>query len=197
MDGDGEDDMWLVQALAVLLQAGQGLGAGCRPLIPVQRLLDSGSKRFFDRIYSSTNPFLFREHCRMDKALYDILFDACEDYIPRKIKYRREVVAVTLDWLGRAATCRDQETKFEMALSTVHRYRRVGLYAILRGLAGIIGFPSSVPTEFVQKFPYFDQDVGAIDGVHVPVMVSVEDAERFRNRKGWTSTNVLIVSAGN
>jgi len=34
----------------------------------------------------------------------------------------------------------------------------------------------------------------AIDGVHVPVMVSVEDAERFRNRKGWTSTNVLIVS---
>ncbi|KAG7375635.1 hypothetical protein PHYPSEUDO_000405 [Phytophthora pseudosyringae] len=145
MNGDDEDDMWFVQALAVLLQAGQGLGAGCLPLIPVQRLLDSGSKRFFDRIYSSTNPFLFRDHFGMDKALYDILFDACEDYIPIKIKYRREVVAVTLDWL------RHQETKFEMAFSTVHRYRRVGLYAILRGLAGIIGFPSSVPTEFVKK----------------------------------------------
>ncbi|KAE9075851.1 hypothetical protein PF006_g28247, partial [Phytophthora fragariae] len=115
-------------------------------------------------------------------------------FISRKIKYRREVIAVTLDWLGRAGTCRDQETKFEMAFSTVHRYRRAGLYAILRGLAGIIDLPSAVPEEFVQKFPYFDQAVVAIDGVHVPVMVSVEDAEIFRNRKGWTSTNVLIVS---
>jgi hypothetical protein len=154
INGDEEDDLWLIQALAVLLQAGQGLGAGCLRLVPVQRLLESGSKRFFERIHSSSNPFQFRDHFRMDKALYDILFDACEDYIPRKIKYRREVVAVTLDWLGREATCRDQETKFEMAFSTVHRYRRIGLYAILRGLAGIISFPNSAPTEFVQKFPY-------------------------------------------
>ncbi|KAE9229268.1 hypothetical protein PF005_g3943 [Phytophthora fragariae] len=193
MDGDDEDDLWLVQALAVLLQASQE-GSGVLRLVPIPRLLNGEGKRFFERIYSSSNPSLFRDHFRMDKELYDILFEACDRFISRKIKYRREVIAVTLDWLGRAATCRDQETKFEMAFSTVHRYRRAGLYAILRGLAGIIDLPSAVPAEFVHKFPYFDQAVVAIGGVHVPVMVSVEDAERFRNRKGWTSTNVLIVS---
>ncbi|ETK70949.1 hypothetical protein F441_10440 [Phytophthora nicotianae CJ01A1] len=48
--------------------------------------------------------------------------------------------------------------------------------------------------DFVGAFPYFDQALVAIDGVHVPIVVSAEDTERFRNRKGWISTNVLIAS---
>ncbi|OWZ23792.1 hypothetical protein PHMEG_0001247 [Phytophthora megakarya] len=113
----------------------------------------------------------------MEKQVYDLLYDACEAFIPLKIAYRREVLAVTLDWLGRAATCRDQETKFTLVYSTVHCYRRVGLYAIIQALAGSIQMPTKVPAEFVSVFPYFDRALAAIDGVHVPVMVAAEDAE--------------------
>ncbi|KAF4028775.1 DDE superfamily endonuclease [Phytophthora infestans] len=48
--------------------------------------------------------------------------------------------------------------------------------------------------DFVRDFLYFDQALVAIDGAHVPIAVSAEDTERFRNRKGWISNNVLIAS---
>ncbi|GMF20621.1 unnamed protein product [Phytophthora fragariaefolia] len=103
-------------------------------------------------------------------------------------------MAVTLYWLGRSASCRDHETKFDLAYSTGRRYRRLGLFAIIKGLADTIRLPTVVPHEFMVAFPSFDQAIAAIDGVHVPVMVSTEDADRFWNRKGWASTNVLIAS---
>ena len=130
----------------------------------------------------------------MDKQAFDDLYEVCKPYLSSKIKYHEEVLAVTLDWLGRAASCRDQETKFRMAFSTVHRYRRVGLYAIIRALSNNVSVPRAVPVSFAEVFLYFDQAVAAIDGVHVPIVVAATDTERFRNRKGWTSTNVMIAS---
>ncbi|OWY93008.1 hypothetical protein PHMEG_00037746 [Phytophthora megakarya] len=70
----------------------------------------------------------------MDKQAIDDLYDACKLYLSTKIKYHKAVLTVTLDWLGKAASCRDQVTKFRIAFSTVHRYRRVGLHAIIRAL---------------------------------------------------------------
>eukprot|EP00644_Phytophthora_capsici_P007053 jgi/Phyca11/112690/e_gw1.22.606.1 len=77
----------------------------------VPRLLGhpKDSPRFFEATYASSNAYLFRDHFRMDKEAFDKLFDDCDCYISAKIKYRKEVVAVTLDWLGRASSCRDQE----------------------------------------------------------------------------------------
>ncbi|OWZ18830.1 hypothetical protein PHMEG_0007016 [Phytophthora megakarya] len=89
----------------------------------------------------------------MEKQVYDLLYDACEAFILLKIAYRREMLAVTLDWLGRAATCRGQETKFTLAYSTVHCYRRVGLYAIIQALAGSIQMATNVPAGFVSAVP--------------------------------------------
>lgn len=40
---------------------------------------------------------------------------------------------------------------------------------------------------------YFDACMGALDGSHIPAIVPAADAERFRNRKGWCSKNVLMV----
>ena len=131
----------------------------------------------------------------MDKAVFDALFDLCVPFIPANVRRPREVLAITLDWLGRGATCRDQEAKFDVAFSTAHRYRMIGLHAIVRVLGPTIKLPSTVPTDFTTKHPYFDQAIAAaIDGVHVPVVVASADAERFRNRKEWKSTNVLIAS---
>ncbi|KAF4133838.1 DDE superfamily endonuclease [Phytophthora infestans] len=192
---DDEDDLWLLLAVGALLEANQkGILRLLPATFPVPRLLNQESQRVFDDIYESDNPFLFRDHFRMDTRVYDSLFDACAPFISNKIKYHREVLAVTLYWLGRAASCRDQVVKFGLAYSTAHKYRHYGLYAIISALHDIIQLPTTVPTDFVRDFPYFDQALVAIDGVHVPIAMSAEDTERCRNRKGWVSTNVLIAS---
>ncbi|GMF50963.1 unnamed protein product [Phytophthora fragariaefolia] len=100
-------------------------------------------------------------------------------------------------YTGLAWTCRYLSRpgdQVSLAYSTVHRYRRVGFYAIIQALADNISIPSTVPTQFIESFPCFDQALAATDGVHVPIIVAAKDAERFRNRKGWTSTNVIIAS---
>ncbi|GMF46431.1 unnamed protein product [Phytophthora fragariaefolia] len=84
--------------------------------------------------------------------------------------------------------------KFKMAFSTIHRYRRIGLHAVIKTLSHSIDMPRTVSTWFAEAFPYFDQAVGAINGVHIPVVVATQGGERFRNRKGWPYTNVLIAS---
>lgn len=41
-------------------------------------------------------------------------------------------------------------------------------------------------------WPWFRDCIGAWDGTHIPAIVSGEDAPLFRNRKGFTSQNVLL-----
>ncbi|KAF4041162.1 DDE superfamily endonuclease [Phytophthora infestans] len=52
--------------------------------------------------------------------------------------------------------------------------------------------PVGVPDDFKQRNPYFDQALCAIDGSHFHVLVPSEDVKRFRNHKGYVSTNALI-----
>ncbi|GMF44455.1 unnamed protein product [Phytophthora fragariaefolia] len=123
----------------------------------------------------------------MDRDAFDALYDSCMELIPPKTKYHREVLAVLLDWLGRGASCRGQEIKFKMAFSTIHRYRRVDLHAVIKTLSHSIVMPRTVPTWFAEAFTYFDQAVGAINGVHIPVVVATQDRERFETGRGSTA----------
>ncbi|XP_028203173.1 uncharacterized protein LOC114387229 [Glycine soja] len=43
------------------------------------------------------------------------------------------------------------------------------------------------------KWRWFKNSIGALDGTHFPVIVAAEDRPRYRNRKGDISTNVLGV----
>ncbi|OWZ03336.1 Nuclease HARBI1 [Phytophthora megakarya] len=134
------------------------------------------------------------DHFRMDKQTFDGLYDICKPYLSTKIKYHKEILAVTLDWLVRAASCGDQEPTFRLACSTVRCYRRAGLHAIIRALLNSIIVPRAASVSFTETFPFFDQTVAAIDGIHVPIVVAAADMECLRNRKGWTSTNFLIAA---
>ncbi|KAL0000952.1 hypothetical protein SO802_014733 [Lithocarpus litseifolius] len=53
---------------------------------------------------------------------------------------------------------------------------------------------TQVPLEILQsrRFnPYFMDCIGALDGTHVRVKMFNEDAPRYRDRKGYTTQNVL------
>jgi hypothetical protein len=45
-----------------------------------------------------------------------------------------------------------------------------------------------------KRFPYFKDCIGAIDGTHIPAVVSGSESSLFRNRKGYLSQNVLAVA---
>ncbi|KAG7537370.1 Harbinger transposase-derived nuclease domain, partial [Arabidopsis suecica] len=45
--------------------------------------------------------------------------------------------------------------------------------------------------ESTRYYPYFKDCVGAIDGTHIHAMVPASNAPSYRNRKGYTSQNVL------
>ncbi|XP_019100852.1 PREDICTED: uncharacterized protein LOC109132867 [Camelina sativa] len=47
--------------------------------------------------------------------------------------------------------------------------------------------------ESTRFYPYFKNCLGAIDGTHIPAMVSNNIAPSYRNRKGVISQNVLAV----
>lgn len=67
-----------------------------------------------------------------------------------------------------------------------------GLRAIIKNLSCLVALPTAVPDEFASRFPHFGQALFAIDGAHFPIKVSRSNVERFRCRKGFTPTNVLI-----
>ncbi|KAK6276394.1 hypothetical protein POUND7_006103 [Theobroma cacao] len=53
---------------------------------------------------------------------------------------------------------------------------------------------SDVPPQISQDprfYPYFKDCVGAVDGIHIPVMVGVDEQGPFRNKNGLLSQNVL------
>ncbi|OWZ08353.1 Nuclease HARBI1 [Phytophthora megakarya] len=52
--------------------------------------------------------------------------------------------------------------------------------------------PTAVPDFFAATYLHFDQALGAIDGTYLCIEVSQDDVARFRNHKGFITTNVLI-----
>lgn len=148
--------------------------------------------RFFAQIYANGHPSVFRENFRLDKGHFDRLLELCAPHIDDAVRSKRELVAVTLHWLGTGSVVRQQETKFQLAYSTCREYRVQGIAAITAALAHTIRIPTQVPPEFAQKFPHFDQALGAIDGTHIEVTVASDDANEFRSRKTTITTNVLI-----
>ncbi|ETI30267.1 hypothetical protein F442_02090 [Phytophthora nicotianae P10297] len=74
-------------------------------------------QRFFDAIFESQNRSLFRDYFRMDQEAFGALFQACQSHIRSSLGSQREVLAVALNWLETAATCRSQEVLFDLAFS--------------------------------------------------------------------------------
>ncbi|KAF0729451.1 hypothetical protein Ae201684_012952 [Aphanomyces euteiches] len=123
-------------------------------------------------------------------------------YISRHLP-QKQVVCVALHWLASGASAGAQEQFFlDPSYSTIHHYRHIGMNALLRALTengfygGDINESSRIKkssAQFEAQEPSLKGCVGAIDGTHVPIVVSKALADRYRNRKGMTSTNVLGV----
>ncbi|KAE8958687.1 hypothetical protein PR002_g30789, partial [Phytophthora rubi] len=155
------------------------------------------ANRPFNQTYCNRHPKVFRDNYRVSHHVFDSLVEICDAQITEPVRSKRELLGVTLDWLATGSSVRAQEDKFKIAYSTCHKYRTLGMMAIIGSLQHLISLPSEVCPEFALRCPHFNQALCAIDGVHFQLQVAEEDASPFRSRKGTTTTNVLIASDWN
>ncbi|XP_019158190.1 PREDICTED: uncharacterized protein LOC109154905 [Ipomoea nil] len=106
-----------------------------------------------------------------------------------------EMVATFLLTVGQNSRyCHTRETFYRSHFATSKNFNKV-LKALNTIAPEMMVKPSfTVPTrirESTRFYPYFKDCVGAIDGTHIPAMVTGRDVSSYRNRHGIISQNVL------
>ncbi|XP_050291322.1 uncharacterized protein LOC126732488 isoform X3 [Quercus robur] len=110
-----------------------------------------------------------------------------------------ESLAMTLMILGHGEGNRMVQERFQHSGETVHRHMGTVVTLLATVMARDIIQPADrtfrdVP-EHIQHsdryWPHFKGCIGAIDGVHVPVVIDVKDQLPYYGRKGITTTNCM------
>lgn len=138
------------------------------------------------------------ENFRMDKPVFYKLCDILQGKgllrHTNRIKIE-EQLAIFLFIIGHNLRTRAVQELFRYSGETISRHFNNVLNAIMAISLEFFQPPESdVPPEISQDprfYPYFKDCVGAVDGIHVPVMVGVDEQGPFRNKNGLLSQNVL------
>lgn len=163
-------------------------------------------KMYLEELLTQPSPVPIFETLRMKKQTFLLL---CDELRALGLKDNKrsanticlkleEKVAIFLDILGSGSANRTAANNWQHSNGTISRaFTNVLLIVGTKFLKKMVVQPTSdTPTSSKVRLnprwsPYFDNAVGAFDGTHVPLLVAKRDAERFRSRKGHTSTNVL------
>ena len=87
-------------------------------------------------------------------------------------------------------------TSFQRSTETISRH----FHMVLNGVLRLQEFkhPEPIPNDSTdEKWKYFKNCLGALDGTHIRMNVPVQDKPRYRNRKGEITTNVLAAVTPN
>ncbi|GFP83644.1 putative nuclease harbi1 [Phtheirospermum japonicum] len=166
---------------------------------PARSLSPKGSGFLNELIHG--NDDLFREMLRMDKHVFHKLSDTLRqrgmlrDTAGVMIE---EQLAIFLNIVGHNERNRVIQERFQHSGETISRHFNNVLRAIKsfsREFLQPSNPPIGTPLEIVKSnrfYPYFEDCIGVIDGMHIPAHVPAKDQSRFRNRKGVLSQNVLV-----
>ncbi|KAH6786760.1 hypothetical protein C2S52_006312 [Perilla frutescens var. hirtella] len=103
-----------------------------------------------------------------------------------------EQVAMFIYILAHHQKNRTMKTNFLRSGETISRYFNKVLNAVLRIQDHLLKAPSPVCENSTdEKWKWFKNCIGALDGTYIKVKVSEIDKPRYRNRKGDTAINVL------
>ncbi|KAG6386419.1 hypothetical protein SASPL_155319 [Salvia splendens] len=142
---------------------------------------------------------LWREMYRMDKHVFHKLSDTLRQRdmlrdTPGVVI--EEQLAIFLNIVGHNERNRVIQERYQHSGETISRHFNNVLKAIKSLSSEFLQPPSlTTPTEIRKSnrlYPYFEDCIGVIDGMHIPAHVPAKDQSRFRNRRGVLSQNVLI-----
>ncbi|XP_020271024.1 uncharacterized protein LOC109846211 [Asparagus officinalis] len=109
-----------------------------------------------------------------------------------------EIVAMFLHILAHNVKNRTSKTDFYHSNETISRQFHKVLQAVMKIGSLYIRQEYTNPNERdMEKWKWFEDAIGALDGTHIQLTIPLEDQSRYRNRKGETSTNVLGVCDAN
>ncbi|XP_042012281.1 protein ANTAGONIST OF LIKE HETEROCHROMATIN PROTEIN 1-like [Salvia splendens] len=105
-----------------------------------------------------------------------------------------EQVAIFLGVLAHHNKNRVVKFRFRRSGATVSYYMQKVLCAILSLHDELLKKPTPVTADCTDnRWRWFEGCLGALDGIHIDVLVSNEDKPRYRTRKGHIATNTLAV----
>jgi DDE superfamily endonuclease len=154
---------------------------------------------FVQKVMESENSRRIRNVLRMKLEVFQFLCLELENAGGLKASRSvsiEEQVAMFLFTVGRTASNRDVQDRFQHSGETVSHYFHAVLNAINRIVPKYIQLPSTseIPIAITSnsKFNNFFNDcIGALDGTHIAAKVPEDEVPAFRNRKGYLSQNVL------
>lgn len=141
----------------------------------------------------------FREVARMEKNVFGELVEVLGGiglHSTRGVAVQEQVL-IFLYVVGHHASNRDAQERFQHSGDTISlHFQRVLTVLVSLSyqeikLSSFLGTHPQIQNNR-KYFPYFKDCIGAIDGTHIPVIVTKHDRpDAWRNRKGFMSTNVL------
>ncbi|KAJ4789873.1 nuclease [Rhynchospora pubera] len=144
----------------------------------------------------SGNPVRSYTMFRMSSTNFRILCDKISSRLNQKKITAEEQLAIFLDGLGHGISIRKLGEYYQHSSETIHRLFKDVLKAILSLYDEYIKLPDANtgvhPIVGPDSRNYLFKDaLGAIDGTHIQAVVKKAKSDRFRNRKGFISQNVL------
>lgn len=185
------DEMELIAATAGYCYYNNIMSKSCRSLSPRQGC------GIMTEVLNGQDE-VFREMFRMDKHVFHKLCDILRhrgmlrDTAGVMIE---EQLGIFLNIIGHNERNRVIQERFQHSGETISRHFNNVLKAIKSLSREFLQPPPLLtPAEITvnQRFyPYFQDCIGVIDGMHIPSHVPAKDQSRFRNRRGVLSQNVL------
>ncbi len=151
----------------------------------VQCMLDSGSE------------YRCIENFRMSRDMFLFLCSLLEPCLKKRVTKKLPVivqVAIFLDWIAYAHTLREQKEKFKVSHELIEKARNNVGKAIIKVIyPKYVKNIDKVDYSSDYRFKRFNGVLGCVDGSHIPIIVPADKHKQWRNRKGFTSTNGILV----
>lgn len=107
-------------------------------------------------------------------------------------------LAIFLDWVAHGSTYRKQRDHFRISHTLIHNSRvNIADAIISRIYNQYVTQPTSIPTISHPDFRFFQGAFGCIDGSHIPILAPMKNKDKWRCRKGYYSTNGLLIADTN
>lgn len=157
-------------------------------------LLKAVSLNFLTVIISNDN--LCQKFLKMKAATLQVLHSKLSIHFPPTTLPEEYITALGIHFLSKNPTMEDQCLLFAVSNTFVRRARVVFLRAVIctfRNDFTIAQWISDNTFNYESPYEEFDGLYGAMDGTHVPMRVYSFETDRYRNRKTFISTNVLLL----
>ncbi len=166
------------------------------PYFSEDDLIRRASHLVHDIVYSD-NPHRCHDCYRMNKDSFIRLCQLIEQSVEETGNLSVEVqLAIYLDWISHYPTLRKQHEMFKLSHDRILFARRNVRRAIMKNIyPQYVRFPSQVANlQGNHRMKYFQGAYGCIDGSHFPIEVRSTEKDNWRNRKGFISTNALLIT---